>query len=396
MEESKLTSKATEPVDQLETIEDIEKLQAKLVARKAAMQQPREDAETKHSFEQPIKTSDSNTGSEKPSAAVLVLQWLTYAFWGWTALAFAALLINVLWHFIVNPSQGTMEFSPYGIAAVVVLLPISFVCDAFYKKYDVQDKTGASSIVMIIHAVVFALFAIGSLIAGVLSSVMLFTSTQTDSDVTVLIVAGFVMAVVYLVTFLRTLRPKRLVGLAKVYPVLMSVLAIFLIGLAAFGPLQYSVQSKNDRLIEENIDSLVSSINKYADKERTLPKDLSVLQFDSYRSSTKKLVENDLVEYKANTKQALEPKTSVRPGTTGSSDYMNKITGKQPIFYYQLCVNYRFEGVNHDYGESILDQNEEYQEYIERDNHPKGNVCYKIQTREYYDDYYRSDYEATR
>src|SRR5680860_463031 len=94
---------------------------------------------------------------------IIVLQWLTYAFWGLTVFATSLLSASVIAYFITPTNNN--DFSAYATAAVLVLLPISVICDIFYSKQEPEHKTGASSIIMIIHAVFFALFSIGALIA---------------------------------------------------------------------------------------------------------------------------------------------------------------------------------------------------------------------------------------
>ena len=49
------------------------------------------------------------------------------------------------------------SFDPYAVAAVLVLLPVSFITDFFYSKREPGKKTGAATIVMVIHAVLYAL-----------------------------------------------------------------------------------------------------------------------------------------------------------------------------------------------------------------------------------------------
>ncbi|MGH7250207.1 MAG: hypothetical protein ACREGC_04480, partial [Minisyncoccia bacterium] len=104
---------------------------------------------------------------------VIVMQWLTYAFWGWTALSLSILTGIVLANFINKADMGS--FTPYAIAAVLVLLPISFVCDYFYSKHEPGKNTGSAMVVMVIHAVLFALFGVGALIGIVFSLVQFMT-----------------------------------------------------------------------------------------------------------------------------------------------------------------------------------------------------------------------------
>lgn len=145
--------------------------------------------------------SEPNTSSP----GLIVLQWLTYAFWGWTVLAMSVLTVTVLANFISK--SDTSGFMPYGIAAVLVLLPISIICDVIYSKHEPLKKLGAASLVMIIHAVLFALFGIGSLIGIVISLVMLFTSSGDSSGTQTALYSSMIITVLYTAVFLRTMNP---------------------------------------------------------------------------------------------------------------------------------------------------------------------------------------------
>ena len=68
---------------------------------------------------------------------IIILQWLTYAFWGWFVLATSLLAVTVLSHFIAHTNDS--NFTPYAIAAVLVLLPLSFVCNFFYRLSDIHS-----------------------------------------------------------------------------------------------------------------------------------------------------------------------------------------------------------------------------------------------------------------
>lgn len=100
---------------------------------------------------EPVKAVEMST---------LVLAWLTYAFWGWTVLALSILTGSIITSFMNESSVN--GFTPYGIAALLVLLPIAFLCDTFYIKKEAKTKKGAELAISAIHAVIFALFGVGS------------------------------------------------------------------------------------------------------------------------------------------------------------------------------------------------------------------------------------------
>lgn len=51
---------------------------------------------------------------------IMVLQWLTYAFWGWTVLALSILTTTIVASLIDKAETG--GFTPYGIASVLVFI----------------------------------------------------------------------------------------------------------------------------------------------------------------------------------------------------------------------------------------------------------------------------------
>ena len=76
------------------------------------------------------KDKASKHEQPKPMAGNIILQWLTYAFWGWALLGINWLIFIVVFSLLAHQDQT--EVIPYAIAAVLVLLPISVVCDFFY------------------------------------------------------------------------------------------------------------------------------------------------------------------------------------------------------------------------------------------------------------------------
>ena len=305
--------------DNTSDIRDIERQEAQLAARKAELQ--KRQAEN--------IPQNQPTEPDKVKGGVLVLQWLTYAFAGWAILAIAALLVNVLWYYVVDKSQGAVDFSPYAIATVFVLLPILFICNSFYRKHDGHDKSGASNAIMLIHAVIFALCGIGALIVSVFSAVMLIT-----------IVLGSV--------------------------------SIILLVLASIGPVSRLASSKDDQLVADNIGNLSNYVQDYAKDKSKLPKDLSVLEISQSDSEIKKLIEDDLVEYKPNTKPAYSEEYLNGRDSTKQS-YSTRFN-QEKIYYYELCVKYKYEKGD-DYN-----RKQEYEPYLSVYSHPAGKVCYKQTT----------------
>jgi hypothetical protein len=307
------------------------------------------------------------------SAGLLVLQWLTYAFWGWTVFALSALTSTVVTSFMAK-STDTGGFTPYGIAAILVLLPISFLCDLFYSKKETPQKTGAAMAIMVIHAVLFALFAIGALITAVFAQVSMLTSNSDTETQKILIVCSLIIFVYYVVTFLRVLNLAKMSRYRAMYRIGMLVTVGIIIVLAIVGPAAKERSLRNDKLIENNLSSLTSNIDDYTRAKNKLPQNLDDLDL---KGDAKALVDKNLVEYKT---EELKQTTIELGKPTYASD--------RTIYYYELCVTYKQESSNYSsydrgYSSSSYDDQDGYTDYPSAYSHPAGQQCYKVKTRGY-------------
>ena len=284
----------------------------------------------------------------------IVIQWLTYAFWGWTAIAILILSSMVMSFYIIDADISSSL--PYSIAAVSVLLPISIICEFLYKKREPVKKTGASSVIMIIHAVLFALCAAGSLVIIVLNLVKMLieTGSSEGTSVQVAIYTAIIMFAVYAILLFRTIIPAKLFKLRIFIMLIMTLICIVLTAFSIFGPIANEMQTKNDKLIEDNISTLVSEIEDYVQVKDQLPNSLTDLELSG---DAKKLVSEKLVSY-------------VEEGKVSSmSSY--------PTYRYQLCANY-VESSNSGYS-SYSNNSDDYESYIYTYNHDAGKVCYKLE-----------------
>lgn len=323
-----------------------------------------------------VSTATDGQAAHKTSAGTIILEWLTYAFWGWTVLALSVLTTTVLASFIVD--ADTSGFTPYGIAAVLVLLPISFVTDYFYSKKEIQKKAGAEMLVMVVHAVLFALFGIGALIGAVFATVQLLTSSADTASVQVGLFSCLIISVYYAITFLRALNPARLALVQKFYKFIMLATVGLIVILAFVGPVAQEVSRRDDKLIEAGIGDVSRAINNYAQKNKELPKDLNQLDLSG---DEKKLIEKELVEYK--------PEGPVQQTINRTSPSTSTSRIRQPInprveYRYQLCANFAKEsrGYEKDYSSPAL-RGSEYDTYVSAYSHPAGEVCYKVKTSSY-------------
>ncbi len=297
------------------------------------------------------------------SSGLIIMQWLTYAFWGWTVLALSVLTGAVLANFIDQADTG--GFTPYAVAAVLVLLPISLICDVLYSKREPQKKVGGAMIIMVIHAVLFALIGIGSLIVAVFSIVSLTTSSTDHSATLVSLYTALIITVFYAVTFLRTLNPGGLRWIRWAYMGFMLVFVGLFIVLGLAGPVANARVTKDDRLIESDLPDITTAITAYATQSNRLPDSLSAISLDS---EPKQLIDRGLVTYTPNSlPQGFSDATPASIATTTATTY-----------YYTLCVTYKKASPGGSV--SLNSSTNGYTDYIDTTPHPAGLVCYKVST----------------
>lgn len=307
----------------------------------------------------------------RSGAGLVVLQWLTYAFWGWAVLALSSLTAAIIANYINKANVGT--FTPFAIAALVVLLPIAFACDHFYSKKEPVKKTGGATAVMLIHAVIFALFGVGALIGAVVSVFMLILGTDGDSKglITTLL-STLIVSAYYAAVLVRTLNPSRFPGLSKIFRLGMAVTIGIIIVLGIVGPVARERSLRDDRLLEKNLGSLSNAIDNYASKNDELPDSLSDLS--NPEEGVKKLIDKKLVEYKPETNKSSN--TYDRDIFGGGYNY----NSSREYFTYELCVTFKEESPGYS---SYSSHDDEFTSYVSGYSHPKGNHCYKKKAYSY-------------
>lgn len=302
--------------------------------------------------------SGSDIPKQSSSPGIIILQWLTYAFWGWTILSLVWLVFIVIAN--IMTTQDTSGMVPYAIAATLVLLPIAVVCDIFYLRHEPVKKHGAAMVVMVIHAVIFALFGIGVLITGVLSLVQLLIGT-TDGHLTLVtwIITALISAAVYLLTFLRTLNPFARLRLARWYWVVMVVVVGGFIVAGFVGPVVQARLAQDDRDLEDNITQIADRISARAETTGQLPASLTDIELTAKQ---KELIGKGLLTY-------TREQSASKPDTDTDSSL--------PFLRYQLCATFKRESSY--YSERYAVGEREYSSYISASSHPAGKTCYKVE-----------------
>lgn len=313
---------------------------------------------------------------EKTGAGHIVLQWMTYAFWLWAAWALISLIVSVLVQAIV-PATNTGEFSLYALAATLVLLPVATVCDVMYSRTEESQKKGAATAVMLIHAVLFALLAVGSLISAVFALITLIISSGESNGVITWLLSSLFAAVIFGVLFVRTVFGVKIPQSRKIMVIFMIVLTAGFTFAAFIGPVATMVRTKDDKLIRENISTVSDSIDTYVNKNGKLP---ASLQDVDTSGDAKVLINRQLVTY--------NPGKTTTAARTSTYAYSSSSSTE---YHFTLCATYKSE-YNSDssyYSSDYYKQDDETNAssfYVY--SNKKGTECYKLySTKSNYNNY---------
>lgn len=331
------------------------------------------------------------------SPGVLILQWLTYAFWLWFGAALLVMAGLVLSYFISSNPSSVSEFTTeplaYSLAAVIVMLLIAGGTDLVYSRFEPLRKAGGATVIMLIHAVVFALLAVGSLVVAVFALVsMLISNSPTGSPdgPTVTLYVALAGLFAYGAMAVRTVFVGRIAHVRKVFWVLILLAAVGFIAASVAGPTSHAVRTRDDRLIESTLPTLQSDIEDYTRKNKKLPETLSNVTSSSYkRDEVQLLIDRGLVRYTPNTKEPTgDLGIRTRSGATIMEDISDLSSGQQDKrHYYSLCVTYREakgqpknyeEPSVKDSGNGLGSMDSSVYLYSEVMEHPKGDHCYEL------------------
>lgn len=338
----------------------------------------------------PVAT-DVVPGVKQLNPITLVLQWLTYAFWGWFALAMSWLSYVSFLFFTDASNRGDSDWSTivaYPIAAVVVLFLMAAVTDFFYMRREPAHKTGVATAIMVIHTVIFALCGVGLVVAAVFTVIQLMLSASTSSNpgLLALLYMALVGVLIYAILVARTTLVAKLKRLPVIAMGILGAIALLFVVLCITGPMMRSLATKQDRQVESALSLIQSSVVDYTRENNKLPTSLDKMtfttQYDSIKDAdVKALLKKGVIEYTPNVK-------SMNKNDYGLSqdDYLRSSTVK---YYYQLCATYTHDknGSNSSrytpYSESdsyISDgSSSSDSDYIDWYSHKAGRQCYTLQ-----------------
>ncbi len=325
------------------------------------------------------------------SPMTLVLQWLTYAFWGWFALAVFWLSIVTITYFVSG--VGDADWSTviaYPVAATIVLLLVAAAVDFFYARVEPVRKHGVATAIMVIHAVLFALCGIGAVIGLVFSLVNMSLSvgSSTSTEVAqISLLVSLVTLFVYAVLLARTLLVAKVKHLPVVASGVLAAIALLFIVLGVTGPVASALLTRNDRQLEAALNQVPGLVRDYTRTNNTLPSSLADISSDAtlmVDNDTKAMLDKGVIRYTPNTKPASDEGTVTSLGSGGISldEYKRDFNDSSKTYYYKLCVTWDAEKkVNNrtiPYQTDTLDEGQ-YASSVNTYAHKKGEQCYDLQ-----------------
>lgn len=287
---------------------------------------------------------------------ILVLQWVSYSLWLWVA-ALTSVLASGVIGFFMKSSSLVDSYVTYGIAAMLVLLPLFIVCDRAYLKREQSNKTGGALAIMTVHAVIFIVSCVASLVAAASSIASLFIDNSDTSMQWAALITTVIVAIFFALASFRVLSLKFMPKLKQFASAIMTGIVVIIIAFGFFGPMAKIASLKNDKLIDSNLSSVSKGVQSYVKENKKLPTDLKDL---TITGDAKKLISDNLVTFK----------------NDGVETY-----GRTKTYKYQLCVKYAQE--DDVYGGYSLPMDDDYSSYLSTSGHKAGDVCYKLE----YDSY---------
>ena len=350
----------------------------------------RHDKPTKEPTDQPSKVTSPSVQAtpEAParhgSGGLMVLQWLSYAFWGWLGVALTWLTGAVAVYFVTGNSDDIPGLLAYPLAAVIVLVLIAVPTDLIYARREPAQKTGGQNAIMLIHTVLFVLIAVGAAVTAVFAWISMILNTDPSGGVDGQVVALWTClttCVVFGALAARVLFGGKRTLLRRLFWIVAGAATLGLIATSIAGPVAGSQATKDDRVIEQGLPYVAQMISSYADEKDKLPTSLREAQESDTSSladnaAVEELISRGLVRYTPNTK---EP-------TTYDEDVMySSYYSYDTTYYYRLCVTYRnVKKASGSYKSTdSAASSSGYQSYVSISGHAKGEVCYNLKTDGY-------------
>lgn len=314
---------------------------------------------------------------QRSTGGVMVLQWLSYAFWGWFGVAMGWLSAVTIAYFVHGNSSDITSSLAYPLASVIVMFALAAVTDILYVRREPLHKQGGANAIMLVHTVLFVLIAVGAAVTALfaLISMLLTTDPSLGTDTQVVTAwTSLVLVVIFAMIGVRVLFGGRVHKLRTVHWVVMTTLALGMMVASIMGPVVGAQVTRDDRLIEEGLPTLVNAIGSYVGENDKLPATLAAAN-DSYAYATaasKSLVSRNMVRYTPN---VIEPVTANDGAGVSSKESLYPAS---TTYYYRVCVTFtQVKKASGTYpGSSDGSVDGYYPSYLSIVSHPKGEVCY--------------------
>ncbi len=317
------------------------------------------------------KQSASEIQQNTPGIAIV--EWLSYAFWGWVIL-FTTILIGIATDYAFNGYSSVYSPVSYVIAAALVLLPFAVIADVLFSRHERNRKVSAGAVIMVIHAVLFTLLAVAALATTVFSLVNLSLSINPADTTGAIVTAitAFSAVVLYGLLSIRTIRPMVTTRFRRSIRIVLGLIVAAVVIWGIAGPAAQTFIRKDDDRAKLAAQSLDSFIGFYVSRYNVLPIDVDqAIEADTSKSLgeseprlVRSAVDDGLVRYVPNTKP------STNKPVEGSSDTENS-------FYYQLCVTFKYDDEHRDdYGSFVSADSDGYAVGLSSLSTKAGETCY--------------------
>lgn len=283
---------------------------------------------------------------------------------GWSA-ALAAVLVATSTGLLVNGYSTDLNSIIFVIAGAFVLLPLALTFDHFFSRHERDQKTGIGMVLMVLHAVLAALIAVGGLATAVFAVVSMAVFTDNPSDLIPVLTSALATLVLFGLIFVRIMRPVTKSRLRVIVRSLLLLLVSGVLVWAIAGPAaQVVTRQQDDRTLRalQNVDYAIMS---YMSREAALPEKLQDAVgsngFDKIGADAiKRSVEDGRLTYTPN---VLEP-TVVEGVTTR---------------YYEVCATFDFaDDSRNQYTFAIPRDERGFAAGLDNISTEAGETCYKM------------------
>lgn len=307
--------------------------------------------------------------SKKPkisTPALVTMQWLTYVFWALTSVSVAILVALIAQYSIGIDTDLQTEGVAYAIAAAFILLPIAFVLDIFFSRYEGLVKSNAFSSVKVVHSVLFAVISIVALVVSVFFFINMTLNSFFDKGLWIAVSGWLTAFVAFGLLFIRTVKFDLFVSLRVVYRFLMLSVVVVACAVALMLPFSHAMETRQSRAVMSALNFMTDAINNYTGSTSRLPASASdIVNSQYYYSGTDKSQVNDLLN-----KGLISYMPNIKPSTTSDS-----VT----TYYYKLCGTFDKPVIGNP-NLMVPMIYTEYPNYLNLVNVEAGTHCYNLST----------------